>query len=184
MKVRAFILLLLLLLLATGPAANAGLMFGIGGEESPPGISASDVVQVIGVDPVPANAALYIASYGDLSISGGSLVYGGNLSIYQDLEDYATAIGYADGPALLADFEAFGLTGIVDLSAATLADGSATPAPLTGVLIDGITTAGTGGQLDLLDETLSVMDTVITGIPEPMTLTLLGLGALLLRRRW
>jgi len=174
--------LITLLVLGLASAANAGITLGVGGVEAPAEIDVSDVVQVIGADPVPANAALYLAVYGDLSISGGSMVYAGNLSSYQDLEDYATAIGYADGPALLADFDAFGLTGIVDLSAATLADGSATPAPLTGLLIDGITMAGTGGQIDLLDDALGVMDSV-TVVPEPMTIALLGLGGLFLRRR-
>ena len=124
--------LITLLVLGLASAANAGLMLGVGGADAPAEIELTDIVQVIGVEPVPGNAGIYLAVYGDLSISGGSVAYAGNLSSYQDLEDYAVAIGYADGPALLADFEAFGLTGIVDLSAATLADGSATPAPLTG----------------------------------------------------
>ena len=174
--------LITLLVLGLPSTANAGLMLGVGGADAAAEIELTDVVQVIGVDPVPANAGIYLAVYGDLSISGGSVAYAGNLSSYQDLEDYAVAIGYADGPALLADFEAFGLTGIVDLSAATLADGSATPAPLTGLLIDGITMAGTGGRIDLLDDALATMDSV-TVIPEPMTIALLGLGGLFLRRR-
>ena len=174
--------LITLLVLGLASAANAGLMLGVGGADAPAEIELTDIVQVIGVEPVPGNAGIYLAVYGDLSISGGSVAYAGNLSSYQDLEDYAVAIGYADGPALLADFAAFGLTGIVDLSAATLADGSATPAPLTGLLIDGITMAGTGGQIDLLDEGLATMDSVAV-IPEPMTIALLGLGGLFLRRR-
>jgi hypothetical protein len=174
--------LITLLVLGLASAANAGLILGANGEAAGPEIDVMDVVQVWGVDPVPANAAVYLAVYGNLSIDGGSVAYAGNLSSYQNLEEYALAIGYPDGAALLADFEAFGLTGIVDLGAATLADGSATPAPLTGLLIDGITMAGEGGRIDLLDDALGVMDSV-TVVPEPMTIALLGLGGLFLRRR-
>jgi hypothetical protein len=174
--------LVTLLVLGLASAANAGLVLGVGGADAPAEIDVSDVVQIVGVDTVPANAALYVAVYGDLSIDGGSLVYSGNLSSYDNLEAYAAAIGYPDGPSLLADFDSFGLSGIVDLSAATLADGSATPAPLTGVLVDGITMTGEGGRLDLVDDALSTIDSV-TVIPEPMTIALLGLGGLFLRRR-
>jgi hypothetical protein len=175
--------LITLLVLGLASVANAGLMFGVGGADAPAQITYGDVVQVIGVAPVPANAALYIAVYGDVTIAGGSVAYAGNLSSYQNLEEYAVAIGYPDGPALLADFEGFGLTGIKDLGAATLADGSANPAPLTGLLIDGIALTGiNGGRLDLLDEGLAVIDSVEV-IPEPMTIALLGLGGLFLRRR-
>ena len=80
------------------------------------------------------------------------------------------------------------MTGIVDLGAATLADGSATPAPLTGLLIDGIVVSGTCGWLDLVDAgTFEVIDSAQTLVPcipaEPTTIALLGLGTLLLRRR-
>jgi len=174
--------LITLLVLGLASAANAGLILGVDGVAANVEITANDVVQVLGESPVPANAALYVAAFGDVKLTGASLVYGGNLSSVSLLEAYAGEIGYANGAALLADFESFGLTGISDLVAVTLADGSATPAPLTGLLVDGITLTGEDGRIDLLDDTLAAISTT-TVVPEPMTIALLGLGGLFLRRR-
>ena len=45
-----------------------------------------------------------------------------------------------------------------------------------------LTLTGAAVQIDLLDESMSVIDS-ITLLPEPMTIALLGLGGLFLRRR-
>jgi hypothetical protein len=92
--------------------------------------------------------------------------------------------------------ESIGFKNVGGVSNVLLASSSGTPPPLTGKLVDeidfhceamgdvtltlvGIYDPGTGEA-----PTLTVMDTqIIHQIPEPMTLALLGLGGLFLRRR-
>ena len=186
-------MMILLFVLCAASTASAGFIFDIEGDEiqgGTPAMTLGDTatLQIIGEPPVPVNAALYVAVFGDaVSIDGGTMDYTGNLSSYYDLEDVIIAYGYVSTDDLLADFHNFGLVGLTDLSAVTLADGSATPAPLTGPLVHGIAVSADRigvSTIDLLDEALVTIDTLtVEVVPEPVSIALLGLGALFVRRR-
>ena len=189
-------ILVLVCVLCAVSTANAGLRLDIEGAVIPGGSSlkmnVGDVItlQVVGESPVPVNAALYIGVFGDaVSIDGHTMVYGGNLSSYLDLDDAVISFGYDSTDDMLEEFAAYGLEGITDISVITLADGSANPAPLTGLLVgDIILTADKIGtsNIQLLDQDLATIGTIAWGIqvvPEPMTIAFLGLGGLFLRRR-
>ena len=180
--------LVTLLVLGLASAANAGLSMSIVGNTTDMNIGDTATIAIVGADPVPASDApwLMVTSANDpaaVSIAGGTLVYGGSLSSYQDAEAVAADAGMAL-PDLLAGM---GFENLVDLGFAVFADGSATPAPLTGDLVTGITlTAEAEGAatLMLLDGEFNMVDSAdVTVIPEPMTIALLGLGGLFLRRR-
>jgi hypothetical protein len=116
----------------------------------------------------------------------------GDLCDYQDAEAFAADVGLPV-PDLLA---AFG--GVQDMSFGNVASSSPAPAPLNGLLVDDIIfhcegydpqagpyddviielwTAGQAGPEVLLDTQ------VIHQIPEPLSLSLLGLGGMALLRR-
>jgi hypothetical protein len=176
--------LVTLLVLGLASAANAGLTLGVSGNTTDmmPGDTAT--LSIVGADPVPASDAPWIMVQGDaVGIDGGTLLYPGSLSSYQDAEAVAVDAGVSL-PELLASM---GFENLMDLSFAVFADGSATPAPLTGTLVDGITlTALVEGEaiVSLLNGDFTTADSfTATVIPEPMTIALLGLGGLFLRRR-
>jgi hypothetical protein len=176
--------LITLLVLGLASAANADLMFTIGGADAGDTVMPSDVLEVTGVDPVPQGAELYLVGFDGVTITGANLVYGGSISSVMNADDYAAAIGYPDGASLIADLPSFGLPGATDLFAVTLADGNIPQASLAGLMVDGITMGDGEGRLDMVDAgTFAVLDSVNVVVPEPMTIALLGLGGLFLRRR-
>jgi hypothetical protein len=202
-------LLALLLVLGIASMAQAGFVISVNGIIDPPETeivlrpSETAIIDIHGLDqdPHPSTLAFFLLLKGPGHINGSSFIpnpapapggyfdpgYGqeGDLGGYQDAEAFAADVGLSV-PDLLA---AFG--GVQDMSFGNVASSSPAPPPLVGLLVDGIEfhcadegevilelwTAGTAGPEVLLDTQ------VIHQIPEPITLTLLGLGGLLLRRR-
>ena len=201
-------LLALGLVLGIASMAHAGFVISVNGIIDPPETeivlqpSQEVILDIHGANNDGAPLGFFLLVNGPGSINGSSFVpnpasapggyfdpgYGGegDLSDYQDAEQFAAGVGLSV-PDLLA---AFG--GVADMSFGNVASSSPAPSDLNGLLVDGIVfhcedigevivelwSAGQLGPEVLLDTQ------VIHQIPEPMTMSLLGLGVLgLLRRR-
>jgi hypothetical protein len=191
-------LLVLVMVLGIVASANAALKISVNGEVDVPdtevALNQSDYVTLdITGDGQNPWAAPYMLIIGPGAINGGVILYPGTKTAYYDAEAKATEGGFATVQEYLDDFMLNqNITGLTDLSAIELMDDTMPPAPLTGKLVDGIIfhCEGPGDVLIRLvgwDEVSGEMydyDTqVIHQIPEPMTIALLGLGGLFLRRR-
>jgi hypothetical protein len=176
-------LLVLMMVLAMAGMANAALLLSVDGVVDPPDtqieIAPSDevIIDIWGdglTDPYAflLGIAAGDGSKGSLDISGATVLYPGSEAAIMEFDDQGTA----DMLGLENPFVYIELT-----------DVAIPPAPLDGTLVDGIVfhcEALGDVTLVLLDGDGMVMDTqVIHQIPEPMTVALLGLGGLLLRRR-
>lgn len=184
-------LLVLLLVLGLASAASAGLKFSVNGEAPAPDItlkpSQEITLDITGDGQTPAPISAWIFVEGPGSIAGATMLYTGSLSSYDDLESAADVAGVTPEELLAAMGGALEKT-FVDLGFAVLAHGGAPQPPLEGKLVDEIIfhcdDIGTV-TLTLVDgDTFAEYDSLtIEQIPEPITLALLGLGGLFLRRR-
>jgi hypothetical protein len=183
-------ILVVLTVLATASIANAALSISVDGVVDPPdtqiNINPSDVVtiDIFGDGATAAPAAAWLLVQGPGSISGGVMLHAGSLSSI-----YTYIPGSGDGfEDLLPWFESMGYADVVGASYADMAHGGVPQVPLEGTLVDEIEfhcEALGDVILTLANVDLSAAyDTqIIHQIPEPITLSLLGLGGLFLRRR-
>ena len=179
-------ILIVLTVLAMASAANATLMISVNGVVNPDDTtiellpSQHAVIDIHGDAQTPPGVFVLGVSAGDLGKldpTGGTILYLGNKVElhFEDAPDVAGGLGI-DNPLVLV----------------MLTDVSPTPLPLEGLLVDNIDFHCTGliddqptdVTLMLFDGLGNLLDTqVIHQIPEPMTMVLLGLGGLFLRRR-
>ena len=176
--------LFMLVVLAMANVASATLLISVDGMIDPPdttiNLRPSDtvVIDIWGDGETQMGMFLMtldVAGPGSLDLSGAVVLYPGNTNVppmWFDDPDLAGMIG-AQNPMVY--FE------LVDLPS-----GGADPAPLEGVLVDGIVFHCDGPEdviITLYDGNLEPLDSQVIHQPEPMTIALLGLGGLFLRRR-
>jgi hypothetical protein len=172
-------LLVLALVLAMAPLANAALLLSVDGVVDPPDtsivVAPSDILNIdIWGDGETAPGAFYLGIYvdgpGTLDISQAVILYPGS----------ATDIYFEDLGGMLGTKEPVVHIELNDTPS------SGPKAPLTGTLVNNILFhaefAG-DATLALFDGDGILLDTQVIHIPEPVTMVLLGLGGLMLRRR-
>jgi len=175
-------------MLSMASVANAGIWLSVNGEVDPPDteitLNPSDhaIIDIYGDDAEQGTYYLGVVAgdLGSLDISSAVILYGGTNTgiVWEDNPDAAGHFGIENPviTVLLTDLREPGDTNPL--------------LPLTGKLVDLIDFHCDGGEvpndvtLILGFEDGSIMDTqVIHNTPEPMTMALLGLGGLFLRRR-
>jgi len=181
-------LLILMLVLGLASAANATLLLSVDGDVDPEDTSInlreSDtvIIDIHGFDnPAQLGYMGWILIQGPGAIDASAPTYlwetsnVGNMS-EPELSEYI---------ALLPDY---GYPGVVDIIEWNVQDTIEPPGePANGLLIDGLIFHCEGEPddviLTMMDLELFVFDTQVIHQPEPMTVMLLGLGGLFLRRR-
>ncbi len=175
-------LVTLILVLGLATVANASLLLSVDGDTDPGTVNV-DVYDTLNID-----------IWGDGATAGGSFYLGistggaGSLDIDSIVWYY---VGDTQSAAWLDDSDVAGVLGVdnpfVNLMIGDYPSGTETPDPLSGTLLDNIIFACSGeGELTILlydGEGGFLDDQIINQVPEPMTLALLGLGGLLLRRK-
>jgi len=180
-------LLVVLMVLSMATIANAGLVIGGAPAEMMPSDTA--LLTIEGIDGgVPGNTSYWAILEGPGTNSGGTLLY----SPADQEAGYAFMVQYTDDADGILSW--LGGLGYQTANAYFISFGSATSIPADGLLVDGILfhcDAPGDVTLSLVmisgdagSEVIDVFDTVVIHqIPEPMTMGLLGLGGLFLRRR-
>ena len=190
-------ILVLVLVCGLASVANAGLLLSVNGSLDPVDseitirIGETVVLDIHGDNPADVGPAQgYLLIEGPGSINGATLVHAGALSYYNDAGAMAEGVGLPAGDAdgVVALFQEYlARPALTDVSYSFIGDSPPVDDFVNGLLVDDIimTCEGLGDvTVTLMDETFAVLDTaVIHQIPEPMTLALLGLGGLFLRRR-
>jgi hypothetical protein len=166
-------LMIMLAVLAMATVANAGLVLAPLEADEATGLN----IQTDPIDAADVQQAVFLAvGGGGGALDAGTVVYGGSLSAISDLTG-------AD-PDLTAAVEAMLGEAPTRIDMIELFDGTATPPDVVGVLVSyGVINATTETPVALLNaDTLEVMASAKI-VPEPVTIALLGLGGLFLRRR-
>jgi len=176
-------LLIVFTVLAMASVANAGLLLSVNGvvnpDDSTVEMAMSDhaVIDIHGTNHAPGAFYLGIRAgdMGALNIDQASIVYAGNATsiISEDDPDIAGFLGI-DNPYVLV----------------TLTDVTGDPLQIDGLAVDGIDFHCTGDTpendvlISLFDGDGNLLDSqIIHQVPEPITLALMGIGGLFLRRR-
>jgi len=129
-------------------------------------------IQTDPISAVEAQQALFLAVEAGLQLGAGKMLYAGTLSAITD---------FTADPDMKAAVQALIKAAPAKINFIELFDGTVTPPPVTGRLAT-YPVVGGAGNVYLLSDTL---DKVLSSVyvPEPVTLVLLGLGGLFLRRR-
>jgi len=178
-------LLVLALILGIGLSANAALKISVDGVVDEPDTSITLMLDIWGDGLTPGPQDALLIAEGPGTINGGVMIYPGFGSIIlpESPEEFELMKAWLESIG--------GFSNVNSISCMIFDDFLIPPAPLNGTLVDGIIfhCEGPGDvvlSLISVDEVgaVTVFDTqVVHQIPEPVTIALLGLGGLLLRRR-
>ena len=163
----------MLAVLAMATVANAGLVLDPVEADKVTGLN----LQTDPIDVADAQQAAFIAVGGGGGVlDAGTMLYAGTLSA---IEDYTGVDPDLDAAVAAVIGEA-----ATRIDFITIFDGTEVPPDVVGVLVSyGVTDAQTETMVHLLNaDTLEIMASAKI-IPEPITIALLGLGGLFLRRR-
>ena len=176
-------LLVVLMVLSIATVANAGLQIS----GAPATMTPSDTVNlsIVGTGVTNPFFDAYLVVQGPATLTGGNLDYTYGFSAWGLYTDDDTYVPWMQG--------IYNDNTIAQVGDITFADTTVPPAAVTGTLLDSlilhcdgpgpvtlslVTMNGDGSAIDTTWDTKTILQT-----PEPMTMGLLGLGGLFLRRR-